>query len=94
MATLQQALQAVATDLARFAAKDDFGSLFAGVFGGNPGRAAVHGIQNQLLRGDLSRLARVEVIGGAQLGAATAAYPSASNTIYLSDRFLAPSHVG
>ena len=68
MATLQQALQAVATDLARFAAKDDFGSLFVGVFGGNPGRAAVHGIQNQLLRGDLSRLARIEVIGGAQLG--------------------------
>jgi hypothetical protein len=85
---LQQALQAVSTDLARFAAKDDFGSLFAGVFGGNPGRAAVHGIQNQLLRGDLSRLARIEVIGGAQLGAATAAYASASNTIYLSDRFL------
>jgi hypothetical protein len=89
MATLQQALQAVATDLAHFAAKDDFGSLFAGIFGGNAGRAAVHGIQNQLLRGEPSRLARVEVISGAQLGAANAAYASASNTIYLSDRFLA-----
>lgn len=94
MATLQQALQAVATDLARFAAKDNFGSLFAGVFGGNPGRAAVHGIQNQLLRGDLSRLARIEVIGGAQLGAANAAYASASNTIYVSDRFLAQATLG
>jgi Ca2+-binding RTX toxin-like protein len=94
MATLQQGLQAVAIDLSRFAAKDDFRSLFADVFGDNPGRAAVHGIQNQLLRGDLSRLARVEVIDGAQLGAANAAYASASNTIYLSDRFLARASLG
>jgi hypothetical protein len=94
MATLQQGLQTVAIDLSRFAAKDDFRSLFADVFGDNPGRAAVHGIQNQLLRGDLSRLARVEVIDGAQLGAANAAYASASNTIYLSDRFLARASLG
>ncbi|MFN9547272.1 MAG: TolB family protein [Cyanobacteriota bacterium] len=94
MATLQQALRAVAIDLANFAAKDDFGRVFASVYGGNPGRAVVHGIRNQLLRGDLSQLARVEVISGAQLESANAAYASASNTIYLSDRFLARATLG
>lgn len=89
MAKLQEALQAVASDLASFAAKDDYWALFTGVFGGPPGTTAAVAIQNQLRRKDLSQLARVEVINGAQLGVAHAAYASASNTIYLSDRFLA-----
>ena len=61
MAKLQQALKAVTTDLAGFAARGDYRSLFADVFGGTPGRKAAHAMQTQLLRRDLSKLARVEI---------------------------------
>jgi Ca2+-binding RTX toxin-like protein len=93
MAKLQQALQAIASDLAGFAAKDDFLSLIGSVFGGGGNQASLHAIHNQLRRQDLSQLAQVRVINAFQLGGARAAYASSTNTIVLSDRFVAEASV-
>lgn len=89
MTKLQQALQGLAGDLSRFAQGSGFWGMFADVFGAGYGQSAAHAIQAQLSRGDLSQLARVEVVSAAVLGPARAAYASANGTIYLSDRFLA-----
>jgi hypothetical protein len=89
MSKLQQALQALAGDLRRFAAGSSFWGVFADVFGAGYGQSAAHAIFAQLSRGDLSQLARVEVVSAAVLGPAKAAYASANGTIYICDRFLA-----
>ncbi|MFN7678038.1 MAG: Calx-beta domain-containing protein, partial [Cyanobacteriota bacterium] len=89
MAKLQQALQAVAADLAGFAAKGDVLSPLASVVGGDGSQATAHALQAQLLRQELGPLARVRVVSASQLAGANAAYARASDTILLSDRFLA-----
>lgn len=89
MTNLQQALKEVASDLSSFAASKNFWSVFGDVFGAGHGKPAAHAIQAQLSRGDLSQVARVEVVSASLLGPAQAAYASANGTIYLSDRFLA-----
>ena len=89
MTNLQQALKDVASDLSSFAASKNFWSVFGDVFGAGHGKPAAHAIQAQLSRGDLSQVARVEVVSASLLGPAQAAYASANGTIYLSDRFLA-----
>jgi hypothetical protein len=89
MTNLKQALKDVASDLSSFAASKNFWSVFGDVFGTGYSKSAAHAIQAQLSRGDLSQLARVEVVSASLLGPAQAAYASANGTIYLSDRFLA-----
>jgi Ca2+-binding RTX toxin-like protein len=88
MSKLQQTLQALANDLSRFAGSSGFWGVFADVFGAGYGKSASHAIQALLSRGDLSQLARLEVVSAAVLGPTRAAYASANGTIYLSDRFL------
>ena len=89
MTNLKQALKDVASDLSSFAASKNFWSVFGDVFGTGYSKPAAHAIQAQLSRGDLSQLARVEVVSASLLGRAQAAYASANGTIYLSERFLA-----
>lgn len=89
MGKLQQALKSISNELSRFASGQTFWGVLADVFGVGPGQAAAHAIESQLRRGDLSQLARVEVVNAAALGPARAAYASANGTIYLSDRFVA-----
>jgi hypothetical protein len=89
MTTLQQALRSVTNELIFLAASERFDSVFAEAFGVNYSKAAAHAIQDQLKRGDLSQLARVEVISAAELENARAVYASLNSTIYLSDHFLA-----
>ena len=89
MTTLQQALRSVTNELVFLAASERFDSVFAEAFGVNYSKAAAHAIQDQLKRGDLSQLARVEVISAAELETARAVYASLNSTIYLSDHFLA-----
>jgi hypothetical protein len=89
MTNLKQALKDVASDLSSFAASKNFWSVFGDVFGTGYTKPAAHAIFAQLSRGDLSQLARVEVVSASLLGPAQAAYASANGTIYLSDRFLA-----
>ncbi|MEB3318725.1 MAG: bluetail domain-containing putative surface protein [Cyanobacteriota bacterium] len=88
MTKLQPALQGIGVDLSRFARSSGFWGVFADVFGSGYGKSAAHAIYAQLSRGDLSQLARVEVVSAAVLGPARAAYASTNGTIYLSDRFL------
>jgi hypothetical protein len=89
MAKLSQSLEAVAAELRRFANGGEFWSLMGEVFGVDQGQAAAHAIQIQLQQGDLSRLARLEVVSSTLLGPARAAYAAANSTIYISDGFLA-----
>ena len=89
MTALQQALRSVTNELIFLAASERFDSVFAEAFGVNYSKAAAHAIQDQLKRGDLSQLARVEVISAAELENARAVYAGLNSTIYLSDQFLA-----
>jgi hypothetical protein len=75
--------------LTGFAHRDDFWGLFETAFGTQTDRNVAERFRLQWQVGDFEDFPRVEAISEQVLGTANGAYATSTNTIYLSDRFLA-----
>jgi hypothetical protein len=75
--------------LTNFASREDFWDLFAIAFGNMYDRNIAQGLQSRWLANDFGQFPKVVVVSGAMLGTAKGAYARSTNTIFLSDVFVA-----
>jgi Ca2+-binding RTX toxin-like protein len=75
--------------LTDFAHLDNFWGLFETAFGTQYDRSVAEGLRSEWLAGDFGDFPKVEVVSGQVLGTANGAYAASTNTIYLSDWFMA-----
>lgn len=89
---LQRSLQLSHRYLTTLANSDHFYDVFRSAFGSSFQEDAASQLRAQWQRGQYDTLPKVEVLGN-ELGSASGAYAASTNTIYLSQRFLATGTV-
>ncbi|MEG3436087.1 choice-of-anchor L domain-containing protein [Pannus brasiliensis CCIBt3594] len=82
-------LEFVSEKLGNFADAENFWTLFETIYGTQYNSSIAHSLQSQWQSGDFTQLPNIEVISGNVLGNAKGVYATSTNTIYLSDSFLA-----
>jgi uncharacterized repeat protein (TIGR01451 family) len=87
--SINSALTLAYNQLTAFAGLDDFWGRFDTAFGTNYDRTMALTFKSQWLAGDFSQFPTIEVISSDILGNARGAYAKSTNTIYLSDQFVA-----
>jgi hypothetical protein len=75
--------------LTGLAYQDNFWSLFETAFGTQYDAIAAERFRSQWQEGDFGQSAKVEMVSQSILGTANGAFAASTNTIYLSDRFVA-----
>ncbi|MBD2494355.1 Calx-beta domain-containing protein [Nostoc sp. FACHB-280] len=83
------ALVLAQNQLSAFSSLDNFWNLFDSAFGKEYNRTIAEKMRSQWQSGDFRQLPQIEVIDSKILGNINGAYATSTNTIYLSDRFLA-----
>lgn len=84
-----QAMSEVYEDLSQFAAAPDFVAKLNVAFGENWDAAGAKALAEGWFNGDFSDIPSVKVVSSAEIGGANGAFAAATDTIYLSQEFLA-----
>jgi hypothetical protein len=79
-----QALQLLQQYLAQFAARDDFETTIATIFGTDRGAAA---LRQQWLNGDFSLIPEIEVLSTEDIGGANGVYAASLDKIFVASSF-------
>jgi hypothetical protein len=86
---IQQYLQFIQSQLAQFAAQDNFESIIFTAFGDRVDLLQLQDLRQQWLTGDFSVIPEIQVLENGELGGANGAYAAELDRIFVSSDFLA-----